>query len=158
MAKPKFDYNGDAFYDEIEQLAKQGQKDSEIAYALGLKFGVDLNPQVFNRMKNGKYENDSLHRKRQAGHGRRGRDHLLRRQRLSSSADLLPQCCGLKDLKCTRHVCVLQILPWAKISRRICYIVYGPVLVKIEAKRNNFRHGGSSGIYGAAYSWNDRRG
>lgn len=51
MAKPKFDYNGDAFYDEIEQLAKQGQKDSEIAYALGLKFGVDLNPQVFNRMK-----------------------------------------------------------------------------------------------------------
>ena len=39
MAKPKFDYNGDAFYDEIEQLAKQGQKDSEIAYALGLKFG-----------------------------------------------------------------------------------------------------------------------
>ena len=48
MAKPKFDYNGDAFYDEIEQLAKQGQKDSEIAYALGLKFGVDLNPQVFN--------------------------------------------------------------------------------------------------------------
>ena len=57
MAKPKFDYNGDAFYDEIEQLAKQGQKDSEIAYALGLKFGVDLNPQVFNRMKNGKYEN-----------------------------------------------------------------------------------------------------
>ena len=75
MAKPKFDYNGDAFYDEIEQLAKQGQKDSEIAYALGLKFGVDLNPQVFNRMKNGKYENDSLHRKRQAGHGRtRGED------------------------------------------------------------------------------------
>ena len=50
MAKPKFDYNGDAFYDEIEQLAKQGQKDSEIAYALGMKFGVDLNPQVFNRM------------------------------------------------------------------------------------------------------------
>ena len=37
MAKPKFDYNGDAFYDEIEQLAKQGQKDSEIAYALGFQ-------------------------------------------------------------------------------------------------------------------------
>ena len=27
MAKPKFDYNGDAFYDEIEQLAKQGQNE-----------------------------------------------------------------------------------------------------------------------------------
>lgn len=57
MAKPKFDYDGDEFYQEIERLAMQGQKDSEIAYALEKKFGVDLNPQVFNRMKNGKYEN-----------------------------------------------------------------------------------------------------
>lgn len=56
MAKPKFDYNGEAFYEEIERLAKQGLKDSEIAYMLAAKFGVDLNPQVFSRMKNGKYE------------------------------------------------------------------------------------------------------
>lgn len=32
MAKPKFDYNGDAFYDEIEQLAKQGQKDLSLIH------------------------------------------------------------------------------------------------------------------------------
>ena len=64
MAKPKFDYNGDAFYDEIEQLAKQGQKDSEIAYALGLKFDVVLSfeeiKDLFPIMENSlpKYEND----------------------------------------------------------------------------------------------------
>ena len=34
------------------------------------------------------------------------------------SADLLPQF-RLKDLKSTKDVCVLQILPWNKISRRI---------------------------------------
>lgn len=57
MAKPKFDYNDDAFYKEIETLAKQGLKDSEIAYMLASEFGVDLNPQVFSRMKTAKYEN-----------------------------------------------------------------------------------------------------
>lgn len=56
MAKPKFDYNDEAFYEEIETLAKQGLKDSEIAYMLASKFGVDLNPQVFSRMKGGKYD------------------------------------------------------------------------------------------------------
>lgn len=56
MAKPKFDYKDEAFYEEIETLAKQGLKDSEIAYMLASKFGVDLNPQVFSRMKGGKYD------------------------------------------------------------------------------------------------------
>lgn len=56
MAKPKFDYEGDEFYQEIEKLAFRGMKDSEIAYSLVDKFGVDLSPAVFNRMKNGKYE------------------------------------------------------------------------------------------------------
>ena len=56
MAKPKFDYNNNEFYEHIETLAKQGFNDSEIAYSLGLKHGVALTPQVFNRMKHGKYE------------------------------------------------------------------------------------------------------
>lgn len=55
MAKPKFDYNGKEFYDEIERLALQGQCDAEIAYSLADKFGVDLSPGVFSDMKNGKY-------------------------------------------------------------------------------------------------------
>lgn len=56
MAKPKFDYNNDEFYEQIEHLAQQGFNDSEIAYSLGKKHGVALTPQVFNRMKHGKYE------------------------------------------------------------------------------------------------------
>lgn len=56
MAKPKFDYKGKEFYEEIKNLAMQGQKDSEIAYSLADKFGVDLTPAVFIRMKNGSYE------------------------------------------------------------------------------------------------------
>lgn len=56
MAKPKFDYDGTDFYQEIEKLAFRGMKDSEIAYSLKDKFGVELNPSVFNRMKHGKYE------------------------------------------------------------------------------------------------------
>lgn len=57
MAKPKFDYDSEEFYSEIQGLAMQGYKDSEIAYSLAHKFGVDLNPQVFSRMKSGKYDN-----------------------------------------------------------------------------------------------------
>ena len=53
MAKPKFDYEGKEFYEEIKNLAMQGQKDSEIAYSLADKFGVDLTHAVFIRMKNG---------------------------------------------------------------------------------------------------------
>lgn len=55
MAKPKFDYDGEEFYDEIRRLAMQGQKDSEIAYSLADKFGVDLVPDSFGRMKHGNY-------------------------------------------------------------------------------------------------------
>ena len=57
MAKPKFDYDGNAFYDEIERLAAQGSSESEISYLLADKFGVDLNPGVFSQMKNGDYVN-----------------------------------------------------------------------------------------------------
>lgn len=56
MARPpKFDYDGDDFYDEILALAMQGLNDAEIADALGDKFGVSLNPDVFGSMKNGNY-------------------------------------------------------------------------------------------------------
>ena len=50
MAKPKYDYNGDAFYDEILALSIQGLSDSEIADSL------TLSPEAFSRMKNGKYD------------------------------------------------------------------------------------------------------
>lgn len=56
MAKPKFDYNGEEFYKEVERLAFRGMLDSEIAYSLSDKFGVGINPAVFSRMKNGKYQ------------------------------------------------------------------------------------------------------
>lgn len=55
MAKPKFDYNGEAFYNEIERLAANGSTESEIAYLLADKFGVDLNPGTFNQMKSANY-------------------------------------------------------------------------------------------------------
>lgn len=67
MAKPKFDYQGDDFYNEIERLAMQGQKDSEIAYSLAEKFGVDLTPVVFIRMKNGNYESWNEEKNKQYG-------------------------------------------------------------------------------------------
>lgn len=56
MAKPKFDYDGEEFYEEIRKLAMQGQKDSEIAYSLADKFGVDLAPTNFIKMKKGNYD------------------------------------------------------------------------------------------------------
>lgn len=56
MAKPKFDYNSNEFYDELFALAFQGLTDAEIADGLSDKFGQTLTPEVFCRMKNGKYE------------------------------------------------------------------------------------------------------
>lgn len=56
MAKPKFDYDSEEFYEEIRNLAMQGQKDSEIAYSLADKFGVDLTPGSFSEMKLGNYD------------------------------------------------------------------------------------------------------
>jgi hypothetical protein len=56
MAKPKFDYNGSEFYEELFALALQGMTDAEIADGLSEKFGRTLTPEVFCRMKNGKYE------------------------------------------------------------------------------------------------------
>jgi hypothetical protein len=56
MIKPKFDYNGNAFYDEIFTLALQGLTDGEIADDLSDRFGQSLSPEVFSRMKNGRYD------------------------------------------------------------------------------------------------------
>lgn len=56
MAKPKFDYNSNEFYDEIFALALRGLTDAEIADALSDKFGQTLASEVFSRMKNGSYE------------------------------------------------------------------------------------------------------
>ena len=53
--QPKFDYDGDEFYEEIYTLALQGLTDAEIAYALGDRFGQTLEPDVFGSMKNGNY-------------------------------------------------------------------------------------------------------
>ena len=70
MAKPKFNYDGEAFYKEIYALAMQGLNDAEIAYSLGDNLGVDededgnvskntisgLTPTTFSEMKAGKYK------------------------------------------------------------------------------------------------------
>lgn len=47
---PKYDYDGDEFYDEIFFLAFNDANDGEIAYSMG------LTESVFNLMKNGNYE------------------------------------------------------------------------------------------------------
>lgn len=56
MAKPKFNYNDNAFYREIENLALQGLTDAQIAVSLKDKFGEELASETFNRMKQGVYE------------------------------------------------------------------------------------------------------
>lgn len=55
MAKPKFDYDGDAFYKRIFDLAVQGMTDAEIAVNLSEKEGGSLSREMFTQMKNGKY-------------------------------------------------------------------------------------------------------
>lgn len=47
---PKYDYDGDEFYDEIFFLAFNDANDGEIAYSMG------LTETAFNLMKNGKYD------------------------------------------------------------------------------------------------------
>lgn len=49
MAHPKHDYDSDDFYDDILTYAMQGFNDAEIADAM------NLDPEGFNTMKNGKY-------------------------------------------------------------------------------------------------------
>lgn len=56
MAFKKFDYDSEEFYDELSNLAMQGMKVSEMAYALADRFGVSLNPVVLNEMKTGCYQ------------------------------------------------------------------------------------------------------
>ena len=56
MARPrKFDYDDDAFYDEIAALAMRGATNKEIASKLEDKFGESLNPDVFGSMIHGNY-------------------------------------------------------------------------------------------------------
>ncbi len=47
--KPKYDYDNEDFYIEIGSFALQGMNDAEIADAM------NLDPEGFNTMKNGKY-------------------------------------------------------------------------------------------------------
>lgn len=49
MAKAKYNYDSEEFYNKIEVCAIQGYTDAEIADAL------DLNADVFGKMKNGNY-------------------------------------------------------------------------------------------------------
>lgn len=52
MAPPKkYDYDSEEFYQDIFGFAMQGFNDAEIADA------IDLDPETFNTMKNGKYIN-----------------------------------------------------------------------------------------------------
>lgn len=55
MAKRKFDYDGDEFYEEIFALAMAGASDADIAESLAERFGTGLSPDVFGAMKNGYY-------------------------------------------------------------------------------------------------------
>ena len=56
----KFNYDSKEFYDEVENLAKQGYSDRTIAYQLIVKFGDTLSPQKFSEYKNEKDENGNL--------------------------------------------------------------------------------------------------
>lgn len=51
----KFDYDGEEFYEVIQDFSMQGMKLSEMAYALADRFGVYLNPDVFKSMTEGCY-------------------------------------------------------------------------------------------------------
>lgn len=51
---PKFDYESEEFYQEIERLASAGYSDAAIAYNLAEKFGTSLSPQTFSEFKNEK--------------------------------------------------------------------------------------------------------
>lgn len=50
MMKPKHNYACDKFYEDVFAFSFQGLTDAEIAD------GLNLTPEVFSRMKNGKYE------------------------------------------------------------------------------------------------------
>lgn len=50
MAKPQYDYDSEDFYNTLQRFASVVEQDDRIAILL------DLTPEVFNRMKNGKYE------------------------------------------------------------------------------------------------------
>lgn len=61
MAKPRHDYDSNDFYELIRQLAMNGYTDKEIARRL------DLEPDTFGEMKNGKYESWSAAKNRKRG-------------------------------------------------------------------------------------------
>ena len=56
----KFNYDSKEFYDEVENLAKQGYSDRTIAHQLIVKFGDTLSPQKFSEYKNEKDESGNL--------------------------------------------------------------------------------------------------
>lgn len=70
---PKHDYDSEDFYKKLEDYARRGYTDRNIANAL------DLAPEVFSRMKNGKYQgwSDELNKERSVRYCQalaRGRD------------------------------------------------------------------------------------
>ena len=54
MANPKHDYDSDEFLKRIEELARKGYADKEIAYE------IELTPNHFSELKNGKLGNDHI--------------------------------------------------------------------------------------------------
>lgn len=54
-SKPKFDYDGDEFYEAIYELALNGMTNDEIADGLESKLGKSLYPDTFSLMILGKY-------------------------------------------------------------------------------------------------------
>ena len=55
MAKRRFNYDSDEFYNEILALALQGFTDKEIAFNLKEHFGKSLTTETFSAMKSGCY-------------------------------------------------------------------------------------------------------
>lgn len=54
MANPKHDYDSQEFLKRIEELARKGYADKEIAYE------IELTPNHFSELKNGKLGNDHI--------------------------------------------------------------------------------------------------
>lgn len=76
--KPKFDYDSDEFYNEIQRLAFNGATDKQICYLLSEHFKVftPMSPQTFSAMKNGIYQ--AWNKEQNKVRGQRIRDVLAR--------------------------------------------------------------------------------
>jgi len=108
--RPKFDYDGDDFYDEVLALAMQGMTDAEIADALADKLGDSLSPERFNCMKNGTYEAWTEEENKQRGErlckvlarGRRPRRRLFRAFALKCNSKTRERRCPPCPMACRK--------------------------------------------------------